>query len=245
NGGYGVLYGPNVGIDGGHTDSEGKIAGDEYIAFANDASGRKKVTMMVQVPSQFDPTKACIITAPSSGSRRSYGAIATAEGGLKHGCAVAYTDKGTGTGAHDLDANTVNLIRGERASVADAGDNSNFTAGLTGAEREAFNAATPHRFAFKHAHSQQNPEQDWGENVLESIRFAFYILQQKYGPRVDKRSTIVIASSVSNGGGASLRALEADRDRLLDGVAVAEPNVTPGPPRPFSILPSCPPPLTT
>src|SRR5262245_29880760 len=193
-GGYGVLYGPNVGVDGVPTDSEGKIAGDEYIAFAHDARGRKKVTMMIQLPSQFNPAKACIITAPSSGSRGIYGAIATGEWGLKRGCAVAYTDKGSGTGAHDLDANTVNLIRGERANTAEAGENSNFTAAPASAERTAFNAATPHRFAFKHAHSQQNPEQDWGENVLESIRFAFYILQQKYGPRVNKQSTIVIAS---------------------------------------------------
>src|SRR5215831_19444375 len=235
-GGYGVLYGPNVGIDGVPTDSEGKIAGHEYIAFVHDARGRKKVTMMVQVPSQFDPAKACIITAPSSGSRGIYGAIATGEWGLKHGCAVAYTDKGTGTGAHDLDANTVNLIRGERADAANAGEDSNFTAALTPAERAAFNAASPHRFAFKHAHSQQNPEQDWGENVLESIRFAFYVLQQKYGPRINKRSTIVIASSVSNGGGASLRALEADREGLIDGLAVAEPNVNPARTRRFSIL---------
>jgi hydroxybutyrate-dimer hydrolase len=233
NGGYGVLYGPNVGIDGVPTDSEGKIAGDEYIAFAHDARGRKKVTMMVQLPSQFDPAKACIITAPSSGSRGIYGAIATGEWGLKHGCAVAYTDKGTGTGAHDLQANTVNLIHGERADAA--GENSNFTAALTAAERTAFNAATPNRFAFKHAHSQQNPEKDWGENVLESIRFAFHILQQKYGPQINKRSTIVIASSVSNGGGASLRALEADREGLIDGLAVAEPNVTPARTRRFSI----------
>jgi hydroxybutyrate-dimer hydrolase len=243
-GGYGVLYGPNVGVDGARTNSEGKIAGDEYIAFAHDAAGRKKVTMMVQVPSHFDPAKACIITAPSSGSRGIYGAIATGEWGLKRGCAVAYTDKGTGTGAHDLQANTVNLIRGERAGTMDAGDNSNLTAALTDAERAAFNAATPNRFAFKHAHSQQNPEKDWGENVLESIRFAFHILQQKYGPRINKQTTIVIASSVSNGGGASLRALEADREKLIDGLAVAEPNVTPERKRRFSILQDGRPPFT-
>jgi len=243
-GGYGVLYGPNVGIDGVPTESEGKIAGDEYIAFAHDPGGRKQVTMMVQVPAHFDPARACIITAPSSGSRGIYGAIATGEWGLKRGCAVAYTDKGTGTGAHDLQINTVNLIRGERASAADAGDNSNFTAALTGAERTAFNAATPNRFAFKHAHSQKNPEKDWGENVLESIRFAFHILEQKYGPQINKQSTIVIASSVSNGGGASLRALEADQERLIDGLAVAEPNVTPARRRRFSILQDGRPPFT-
>src|SRR5262249_34593587 len=67
-------------------------------------------------------------------------------------------------------------------------------------------------------------------------RFAFYILQQKYGPRITKQNTIVIASSVSNGGGASLRALEADQERLIDGLAIAEPNVTPARKRRVSIL---------
>jgi hydroxybutyrate-dimer hydrolase len=227
-GGYGVLYGPNVGIDGVPTANEGKIAGDEYIGFEHDRRGRGNVTMLVQVPTSFNPAQACIVTAPSSGSRGIYGAIATAgEWGLKHGCAVAYTDKGTGTGAHDLQNNTVNLIRGERADATAAGDNSNFTADLTPAERTAYNAATPNRFAFKHAHSKQNPEKDWGENVLDSIRFAFHVLNQKFGPRITKQNTIVIASSVSNGGGASVLAVEQDNDRLIDGLAVGEPNVNP------------------
>src|SRR5919197_2938933 len=127
-GGYGTLYGPNVATDGTPTASEGKIAGDEYIKFEGANAGRPKVTMMVQVPDTYDPTNGCIVTAPSSGSRGVYGAIATAgEWGLKHGCAVAYTDKGTGTGAHDLQNNTVNLIRGERDDAATAGKASNFT----------------------------------------------------------------------------------------------------------------------
>ena len=45
--------------------------------------------------------------------------------------------------------------------------------------RTAFNAATPDRFAFKHAHSAQNPEADWGRDVLRSIGFAFYELNQQ------------------------------------------------------------------
>src|ERR1700731_5209633 len=126
-GGYGTLYGPNVKADGTVTTSEGLIAGDEYIAFEKHAGERSRVTMMVQVPDSFSPTAACIIAAPSSGSRGVYGAIETAgEWGLKHGCAVAYTDKGTGTGADDLQNNTVNLIRGERTDAAQAGDESNF-----------------------------------------------------------------------------------------------------------------------
>jgi hydroxybutyrate-dimer hydrolase len=230
-GGYGTLYGPNVKADGTVTSSEGLIAGDEYIAFERSEDGRNRVTMMVQVPDSFAPTASCIIAAPSSGSRGVYGAIATAgEWGLKHGCAVAYTDKGTGTGAHDLQNNTVDLIRGERADAAQAGDDSNFTAAISDGARAAFNAATPNRFAFKHAHSQQNPEKDWGENVLRSIKFAFKVLNEKFEGRgivINKRNTIVIASSVSNGGGASVRAVEQDRDHLIDGLAVGEPNVNP------------------
>jgi hydroxybutyrate-dimer hydrolase len=247
-GGFGTLYGPNVQADGTVTTSEGLIAGDEYIAFERGSGaiqrvadedhklpsrddGRTRVTMMVQVPDSFDPVAGCIVTAPSSGSRGVYGAIATAgEWGLKHGCAVAYTDKGSGTGAHDLQNDTVNLIRGERADAAQAGDDSNFTARISDAERAAFNAATPDRFAFKHAHSQLNPEKDWGDDVLRSIRFAFRVLNEKFHGRgigIDKRNTIVIASSVSNGGGASVRAVEQDDDHLIDGLAVGEPNVNP------------------
>ncbi len=230
-GGYGTLYGPNVTADGTVTTGEGLIAGDEYIAFEKNAGRRGRVTMMVQIPDSFSPTAACIITAPSSGSRGVYGAIATAgEWGLKHGCAVAYTDKGTGTGADDLQNNTVNLIQGQRVDAAQAGDDSNFTAPVSNKDRAAFNSATPNRFAFKQAHSQQNPESEWGQNVLRSIKFAFGMLNERFGRRgvhFDKRNTIVIASSVSNGGGASLRAVEQDNEGLIDGVAVGEPNVNP------------------
>ena len=94
-GGYGTMYGPNVSNAGVVTASQGKIAGSEHIAYA----GRGNVTLMVQVPVSFDPGRACIVTATSSGSRGVYGAIgASGEWGLKQGCAVAYTDKGTGNG---------------------------------------------------------------------------------------------------------------------------------------------------
>src|SRR2546423_15608935 len=97
---------------------------------------------MVQVPSTFKKDRACIITATSSGSRGVYGAIGSAgEWGLKRGCAVAYTDKGTGMGVHDLATNTVNLQNGVRADATAAGKNSNFTANLTAAELSTYNAA--------------------------------------------------------------------------------------------------------
>jgi hydroxybutyrate-dimer hydrolase len=236
-GGYGVLYGPNVTTDGVITDGEGLIAGHEYIAFAGSSSGKENVTLMVQVPDSFDSENPCIITAPSSGSRGVYGAIGTAgEWGLKRGCAVAYTDKGTGTGAHNLETNTVNLITGEREDADAAGKESNFTDSVNERKREQFNNQTPNRFAFKHAHSRQNPEREWGKNVLQSIEFAFYVLNEMYSPpglgkknykTILPSNTIVIASSVSNGGGASVRAAEQDKRQLIDGVAVSEPNVNP------------------
>ncbi len=103
-GGYGTLYGPKVSNAGDIiTEGEGKIAGWEHIAYANTSAGDGNVTLMVQVPASFDAKRACIVTAPSSGSRGVYGAIgASGEWGLKQGCAVAYTDKGTGNGLHDL-----------------------------------------------------------------------------------------------------------------------------------------------
>ena len=242
-GGYGIIYGPNIRADGTDSGGQGLIPGVEVIAFANGrgdddededddddgGSARRNVTMMVQVPDSFDPSRACIVTGPSSGSRGVYGAIGTSgEWGLKNGCAVAYTDKGTGTGAHYLQDNTVGLIDGKRADARDAGRQSTFTAPISKRQRERFNAEFPDRFAFKHAHSQRNPEKEWGRNVLQSIEFAFYVLNREFpGANIEPKNTIVIASSVSNGGGASVLAGEQDHKGLIDGIAVSEPNVNP------------------
>lgn len=234
NGGYGTLYGPNVDNNGGNTLGEGKIAGTEHLAYSDDGSGRDNVTMMVQVPRSFDANNPCIVLAASSGSRGVYGAIGTAgEWGLKRGCAVAYTDKGTGIGLHDLTNDTVNLKNGTRASASAAGAQSNFTAPLTAQQRQDYAAANPFRFAVKHAHSQRNPEKDWGRYGLEAIEFAFYMLNERYGDasgngrtrKIVPANTIVIASSVSNGAGVSIAAAEQDTRGLIDGVAVGEPQI--------------------
>lgn len=237
-GGYGTP--PSTGLYGPHVDKpaeagpNGEIYGTEFLAFAKGRGGRQNVTLMVQVPSFFATggRRPCIVTAPSSGSRGVYGAIGTAgEWGLKKGCAVAYTDKGTGIGAHDLQNDTVNTLRGERAAADSAGAGSNFTADLSDAEQAAFNAAWPNRWAWKHAHSELNPERDWGDHVLLSIDFAFWVLNnqvQRAGPRrLDPRNTLVIGSSVSNGGAASLLAAEKAPPGLIDAVVVSEPNVNP------------------
>lgn len=237
-GGYGVLYGPNIDINGNDTLGEGKIAGKEYLAFADDGSGKKNVTLMVQVPASFDIANPCIVTGPTSGSRGIYGAMGTAgDWGLKHKCAVAYTDAGKGVGYQDLVADKVNLIDGRLVTRASAGTNATFASDLTGAALIAYNTAFPNRIAYKHIYSQQNPEKDWGKNVLDSIRLAFYAINDTYGTfdqgagrrmvTFKASNTIVIGSSVSNGGTESLMALEQDTEGLIDGVAVAEPNSQP------------------
>ncbi len=75
-----------------------------------------------RVPTSLDRANPCIVTAMSSGSRGVYGAITVAgERGLKRGCVVAYTDKGTGNGAHELMTDLVTLIEGYLADAAAAG----------------------------------------------------------------------------------------------------------------------------
>ena len=246
NGGYGTFYGPNVDTSGAPTTSEGKIAGEEHLAFADDGSGRENVSLMVQIPASFSLEAPCIVTATSSGSRGVYGAISAAgEWALKKGCAVAYTDKGTGNGGHDLAANAVHVIQGTRTPAATAGTNSIFTANVSATDLAAFNTAFPNRWAYKHAHSQVNPEKDWGRDTLRAVEFAFYMLNQKYGERqagtvyknekLTPERTIVIASSASNGAGAAVAAAEQDTTGLIDGIAVAEPQIFMNPPTGLTI----------
>jgi hypothetical protein len=106
-----------------------------------------------------------------------------------------------------------------------AGTDSIFTARLSDRQRAAFNTATPNRFAFKHADSRRNPEADWGRDVLRSIEFAIFQLNASCAEgeapfacagAITPGNAIVIASSVSNGGGASVRAAEQDRKGLID-----------------------------
>lgn len=259
-GGYGTLYGPNVGNDGRSpfNDRDGRIAGHEMLGLLDPGDGSEMVTLMVQIPDHFDRERPCLVTATSSGSRGIYGAIGTAgDWGLKQGCAVVYNDKGSGSGAHALALGTVTraegLYHGTRAP-AFAADGSlaipypHFVArdesGQPIAPAHPFNAQTPHRYAFKHAHSMRNPEKDWGQHVLASIRFALDVLNEQFGgtgasglPRAvfapkgregaGQTGVLVIASSVSNGGGAALRAAEADSDGLITALAVSEPQVQP------------------
>ena len=145
-GGYGVLYGPSVDINGHPTDGQGLIAGDETLAYAAESDASPPITLMVQVPDSYNPAQGCIVTGPASGSRGIYGAIASSgDWGLKYGCAVAYTDKGTGTGFDDLQNGLVDTLRGDVTTIAAAGANAQFAAPLSPQERAQYNAAFPNR----------------------------------------------------------------------------------------------------
>ena len=230
NGGYGTLYGPNVDINGvASPTNEGLIPGREYLGRLDDGSGKKNVTMAVQIPDSFNQAAPCVVLGPSSGSRGIYGALATAsDWGLKHGCAVALTDAGKGVGLYDLTDDTVNRIDGVRATRAAAGTLSHFAADITDAARAAYIALFPNRLALKQVHSQLNPEKDWGTDTLASARFAFYALNDRYGTVATPTpftpaNTLVIAGSASNGGAAVIHAAEQDTEGLIDGVVAGEP----------------------
>ena len=205
-GGFGRLYGgaPNV-------------PGREYSAFARLPGANSPHRMLVQVPDAFDLDARCLLVAPSSGSRGVYGAIALAGAwGLPRGCAVAYTDKGTGSDWFDLDSQTGVALDGTRAARA--------TAPL-GFEPETVASASG--VAVKHAHSGDNPEADWGHHVLQAAQFGLAMLDRAHPAHAPftPANTRVIAVGLSNGGGAVLQAAGIDDARMLAGVVALEPNV--------------------
>ena len=241
NGGFGVLYGPNLDNAYAPTGTEGLIPGREYMGVLDNGLGTKRVAIAVQIPDSFSAAAACVVIGPSSGSRNVYGAQgAASEWGLKHGCAVALTDAGKGVGLYDMNDDTVNRIDGTRATRADAGVLNFFAAAVADAARLAYNALFPNRVALKQAHSQINPEKDWGNDTLAAAKYALYALNDRYGTTAapvpfNAANTIVIAASVSNGGGAVIRAAEQDTSGLIDGVVANEPNVQPNTATGYSI----------
>ncbi|WP_460712719.1 3-hydroxybutyrate oligomer hydrolase family protein [Lysobacter terrae] len=201
-GGYGEWYG-----------STAVVPGREFSALATVPGAKQPHRVLLQLPDAFDVAKPCVVVAASSGSRGIYGAISVAgPWALPRGCAVAYTDKGAGTDYFDLDAGQ---------GVAADGTIANADAAL--AFRPATGAA--HGIAVKHAHSQDNPEADWGRHVKQAAEFALLALNDAYpGRGFTFATTRVIAVGISNGGGAVLRAAELDGD-WLDAVVAGEPKV--------------------
>jgi len=219
-GGFGRLSGPRPGE---------RIAGVEYLAAVRKPSGPGVTTVMLQIPARFDPADPCLVAVASSGSRGIYGALPTAgEWGLRAGCAVVHTDKGTGTGFYDFDSGTAWRI--DLVATTDHADPLIAWQPGHSPALDAWQEDHPHRLAVRHAHGGDNPEREWGQDLLQAIEAGFVLLNREF-PESTGRSPItrertrVVASGISNGGAAVLRAVEADRGRLIDGVVVSEPNV--------------------
>jgi hydroxybutyrate-dimer hydrolase len=216
-GGFGTYYGRL---------SPAANQGTEYVALSDDGSGTRNVAIVVGIPSNFDVLKPCIVAIPSSGSRGVYGEAGTiGEWAYNKGCATALTDKGTGVGLHDLDRDLAPALDGALVPAGQRKDLS-FNANLLGDDLASFRSAFPNRVAMKHAHGKQNPEKDWGRYTLQAVQTALYVLNRHF-PQADftPANTLVIASSISNGGGAVLRAAEADTSGLIDAVVAGEPQV--------------------
>ncbi|HZP67282.1 MAG TPA: 3-hydroxybutyrate oligomer hydrolase family protein, partial [Rudaea sp.] len=187
------------------------VPGREYQAFAKLPHALAPHRVLVQVPDAFDLRARCLVVTASSGSRGVYGAIALAGAwGLPHGCAVAYTDKGTGSGYFDLASGTGVALDGTRAA-----------AGAVPLEFEPTGrAAKSSNIAVKHAHSGDNPEADWGAHVLQAARFGLAMLDRAlpHEAPFTAANTRIIAVGVSNGAGAVLQAAGLDDNGMLAGV---------------------------
>lgn len=204
-GGYGEIYG-----------AVPSIPGREYHAFARLPGARQPHRVLLQAPDAFDRKARCLVVSASSGSRGIYGAQALASAfALPRGCAVVHTDKGTGSGYWDsADGSGVGL------------DGRRMRAGSAPLEFEP-QVPPSAGIGVKHAHSRDHPEAAWGEHVLQAVRFGLALLDEAY-PQLapfTAGNTRIIATGLSNGGGAVLQAAGIDADGLIDAVVAIEPNV--------------------
>ncbi|MGB0133073.1 3-hydroxybutyrate oligomer hydrolase family protein [Dokdonella sp.] len=210
-GGYGEVYG-----------AVPRVGGREFTAFAQLDGATQPHRVLLQLPDDFDRDKRCLVVSASSGSRGIYGAIAFAGAwGLPRGCAVAYTDKGAGSGYFDVATASGVSLDGARAVRGDAQ--------LEFAPDPDESVSELNQVLVKHAHSGDNPEADWGRHVVQAARFALRALDQALPDQAPftPDNTRIIAAGVSNGGGAVLRAAEID-EGMFDGVVAIEPNIWAG-----------------
>lgn len=205
-GGYGELFG-----------SLQSVPGREYSAFARLPGAKQPHRVLAQIPDNFDTGKRCVLVAPASGSRGIYGAVSVAAAwGLPKGCAVVYTDKGAGSDYYDLNAQVGVRANGTVGALGEVSD-------LAFVPDAPINASG---VAFKHAHSKDNPEADWGRHVKQAAEFALLALAEAYPQAAPFtfENTRIIAVGISNGGGAVLRAAELEGD-WLDAVVAGEPSI--------------------
>lgn len=214
-GGFGCLFAPPEST---------RVAGIEYIFAMRTPDGSATTTGMLQIPRGFDPRNPVAVVVASSGSRGIYGALPTAaEWGLRHGWAVIHSDKGTGTGIFDPGRGCGIRIDGTLTGP----DDPLVTFAPSGPSLERLKADRPFSVLFKHANSGLNLEAHWGEYLLQAIDAAFQLLNCEYPhlrhPLTPERS-LIIASGISNGGAAVLRAVERDQAGWVDAAVVSEPN---------------------
>jgi len=205
-GNYGTLYG-----------STAAVPGREFQAFAKLPQAKSPHRVLLQVPDAFDTKARCLIVTAASGSRGIYGAIALAGAwGLPHGCAVAYTDKANGTGYFDPADGSGVALDGTRTQDPTAME-----------FHPSGNIAADAGIATKHAHSGDNPEADWGRDVLQAAEFGLAMLDRAFPQQAPftPRNTRIIAVGVSNGAGAVLQAAGVDTHAMLGGVVALAPNV--------------------
>ncbi len=208
---------PAAGL-GGLLDSLPHVPGREFHAFLTLPNANQPFRVAVQVPDDFNTDSPCLVVTAASGSRGIYGAISVAAPwALPRGCAVAHTDKAAGTDIFDFSDGSGTDLAGRRIPAADGETGLDF--GPIDEPRDTV--------GMRHAHSGDHPEADWGGHVLAAAAFGLDILSVALDAEYGADNTRVVATAVSNGGNAVLRAAEADEEGLLDAVVSIMPNITP------------------
>ncbi|MCC5866776.1 MAG: hypothetical protein JJU31_16775 [Wenzhouxiangella sp.] len=204
---------------GGLLEDLPSVPGREWSRFAQLEGASQPFRVLLQVPDSFDPGAPCLVVGPASGSRGVYGAAPlVAPWALPRGCAVVYTDKAAGTDFHYYGDDSAVALDGRRVA---ADENSRPIASSRPDEQPGSTVFMPH------AHSGDHVEADWGRHVLASIRIGLDWLVDIHDGQFDADAVRVIATGLSNGGGAALRAAELDEEGLIDAVVAVMPNISP------------------
>lgn len=197
-----------------------RVQGREWHQFRWLPDAQQPSRVLLQKPDHFDPERPCLVATAASGSRGIYGAVPlVAPWALPKGCAVVYTDKGAGTDFFDYSDHTGVSLSGRRVAAGSA------PLGFTPSTTDDLNDAT---IAMAHAHSGDHPESRWGEHVIDAIEWALQQLSITTEHPITADTTRIIATGLSNGANAVLRAAERMPDSaMIDAVVAVMPNITP------------------
>ncbi len=196
------------------------VPGLEFSAFRTLPGHRHPARVLVQLPDAFSTEQPCLVVVAASGSRSVHGGIPLAAPFVaEHGCAAVHTDKGAGTDFFDYSNSHGVALSGQRVEFGEQ------QLGFEPDDAEVRLGATAVGMA--HAHSGDHPEADWGRFVLDAVQFGLEVLNESLDGSFSPANTRIIATGLSNGGGAVLRAAEVDEQGLLDGVVAVMPNITP------------------